>query len=473
MSGILGVINFSGKEIEKEKILEAWKRIEHRGKDFYTLWVDGEWFTGKNLEECTEKIPENFHILLAQNSLSVSDKPNIPLEKDEKVILGDVEIYDSEELGGCENDLEVFFDHGLEKINGIYACVELDLRKNTLRLFRDPIGVNPLCFAYGKNLFAFASEMKALGIFRDSVSEFNHLHPRKILYLSITSGKTHSKEHPVKIDFFPKSFTRDYRKLEDLLLKAVELQTAGLEKFGILFSGGLDTCLLAKLCLELERKFTCFTCGTENSEDLKYARKFCDEYGIKLKEVVVSESDVENALEKVVHAIETKDFVQVSIALPLYFASLASRKAGNKVALSGAGAEELFAGYYKYRKNLEKLHEICAKGLENLWIKDLYRDNCIVMSNAQELRVPYLDLKFAEYAMKISPRLKVINGIEKYVLRKIAEKHIASFAWRKKKAAQYGSGAVKILKALAKKRGFKRKSDLLQALSVADKNNFK
>lgn len=400
--------------------------------------------------------------------MSVSGRSYLPLEKDERVILGDVKVYNSEELGECENDLEAFFGHDLEKINGIYACAELDLRKNALRLFRDPIGVNPICYAIGKNLFVFASEMKALRVFKNKTTTLEHLYPRKFLVLDIKTRKMTFEKHRVKINFFPSKFVKKYEKLESFLLKAVELQTAELEKFGILFSGGLDICLLAKLCLELGRKFTCFTCGTENSEDLKYARKFCDEYGIKLKEVIISQTDVENVLEKVVYALETKNFVQVSIALPLYFASLDSRKAGNKVVLSGLGAEELFAGYYKYRKNLEKLHEICAKGLENLWIKDLYRDNCIVMSNTQELRLPYLDLKFVNYAMKISPELKVFNGIEKYVLRKIGEKHIASFAWRKKKAAQYGSGVVKILKALAKKKGFKRKSDLLQAIPVED-----
>lgn len=466
MCGIFGIVNFSGREIEKEKILEAWKRIEHRGKDFYKIWVDGEEIVEKSLAKCVERIPNNFRILVAQNTLNIVGEAGFPLERKGKVLACNGEVFNWKELGDYESDIEAFFDHRLKEINGIYACAELDLKKNVLKLFRDPIGVNPLCYAHGKDFFVFASEMKALRVFKEQVNTTEHLHPRKFLLLNIKTQKITFEKHCVKIDFLPEKFIKNYEKLESLLLKAVEIQTRDLKKFGILFSGGLDTCLLAKLCLELDRKFTCFTCGSENSQDLEAARKFCEEYGIKLKEVVVNEQEVESVLEKVVYTVETKDFVQVSIALPLYFASLASRKAGNKVVLSGLGAEELFAGYYKYRKNLEKLHEICAKGLENIWIKDLYRDNCTTMNNIQELRVPYLDLEAVNYAMKISPELKVVNGIEKYVLRKIAEKHIANFAWRRKKAAQYGSGVVKILKTLAKKKGFKRKSELLNSLPV-------
>lgn len=466
MCGILGIVNFSKEEIDPRIILEAWKKIEHRGKDFYKIWVDGEEICKTSIEKCVEKIPSNFHILIAQNTLSITGNPCFPLEKNQKVIACNGEVFNWKELGDYKNDLEAFFSNELKEINGIYACAELDLKKNMLKLFRDPIGVNPLCYGYGKNFFVFASEMKALRVFKNYVIKTEHLNPRKFLLLNIKTQKISFENHCIEIDFFPEKFVKNYEKLESLLLKAVEIQTRGLKKFGVLFSGGIDTCLLAKFCLDLERKFTCFACGTQNSQDLEAARKFCDEYGIKLKEVIVNEHEVERVLKKVVYSIETKDFVQVSIALPLYFASLASKQEKNKVVFSGLGAEELFAGYYKYRKNIDKLHEICAKGLENIWIKDLYRDNCVVMSNTQELRVPYLDLEFVNYAMKISPELKVVNGIEKYVLRKIAEKHISNFAWRRKKAAQYGSGIVKILKTLAKKKGFKRKSELLNLIEI-------
>src|SRR3989344_2074859 len=46
-----------------------------------------------------------------------------------------------------------------------------------------------------------------------------------------------------------------------------------IDDFGILFSGGLDSSLLALLSKQLNKKFTCYVVGTENSEDIEYAKK--------------------------------------------------------------------------------------------------------------------------------------------------------------------------------------------------------
>lgn len=457
MCGILGIVNFrSDFKLPKEKIIEMWKRIEHRGKDFFKIWVNGEEICANTIEKCVSEIPENFKVLIAQNTLNIVGKPCFPKESNGKVIASNGEVFNYS--NNAESDLDAFFYLPLEKIQGIYACAEFDTRKNILKLFRDPIGVNPLCYFYDKRIFAFASESKSLKVMGNP----EHLNPRKILCLNVSQNKVTFKEHPVKINFYHRAFTKDYKNLENLINSTIEVQTRGLKKFGIMFSGGIDSALIARLCQEHERNFTCFSCGIEGSEDIEIARKIAQEFGFRIKEIILEEDILIEGIKKVTYAAETNDFVQVSIAIPFYFTSLLSSKHGNKVIFSGLGSEELFAGYYKYRKNPEKIHEICAKGLENIWLKDLYRDNCVVMSNTQELRVPFLDIELVNYAMGISPELKVKNGIEKFALRKIAEKYLGEYAWRRKKASQYGSGVAKTIKRIAKKHGYKRKSDFVK-----------
>ncbi len=471
MCGILGIVNFGNVFFSKKKIFEMWKRIEHRGKDLFKIWVDGEEITAKTIEKCVEKIPEKFRVLIAQNTLSITGIPSLPREEKNIVIACNGEVFNYSKLEKEAKqrflaDTDAFFwiePRKLEKINGIYACCRFEREKERLFLFRDRIGVNPLCFCKTKDFFVFASETKALKALGYDKAE--HLPPEKILYISTKTGKVTYLKHPVELNLFPEKFCEDLETLEKLLVNAVERQTAGLKKFGIMLSGGVDSTLIAKIAQEKERKFTCFTFGIEGSEDVEYARKVADEFGFELKETVLDESadeELENAVQKVVYAIESGDFVQVSIALPFYFSSLASVKQRNKVIFSGLGSEELFAGYYKYRKHASKLHENCARGLSELWRKDLYRDDCTVMLNTQELRVPMLDINFVNLAMKIKPELKFFNGIEKYALKKIAEKHIGNFAWRKKRASQYGSRVAKALEKLAKKRGYKKKSEYVE-----------
>jgi len=463
MSGIFGMINLSRCPFNPEKIARAWKRIEHRGRDELALWVDGTEMRGKSAEKLAGRIPENFRVLIAQNTLRTTLQARSLSSGHTKIIACDGEVFNLRELGYEKADFALF-ERDLRKVNGIYACCACDLKRNVLEVFRDPLGVNPLCYIRGKNFFAFASEAKALRVFAEN-SEIEHLNPRKILHLSLSTGKICTSRHPVKINLFPKIFTKNYEKLEELIFRAVEVQTRRLKKFGIMFSGGVDSALLARICQKLERKFTCYCAGVEGSEDLETARRVADEFGMKLREVVVSEDEMEHAIKRVARAIETNDFVQVSVALPFYFASLRSAKDENRVIFSGLGSEELFAGYYKYRKlaSLPRaLHQRCARDVENLYAKDLYRDNCTVASNAQELRVPFLDVQLVNFAMRISPEVKVFNGTEKYVLRRVAERYLGEFAWRRKRASQYGSGAAKLIEKLARKKGFKRKSDFVK-----------
>ncbi|NOZ82088.1 MAG: asparagine synthetase B [Candidatus Micrarchaeota archaeon] len=453
MCGIFGIVRFRG-EVPREKIAEMWKRIEHRGRDLFKVWVDGEEISAKTVEKCMERVPESFRVLIAQNTLSITGKPCFPKEKNGKVIASNGEIFNYRD---GQYDLNAFFSLPLEKIRGIYASAELDTEKNILRLFRDPIGVNPLCYLFNEHFFAFSSELKSLRPAGKPV----HLHPRKMLRLDLERKKIEFEKHPLGLHR-PEKFVKAYRNLETLINSAIEMQTRGLKRFGIMLSGGVDSTLLARICQEHERKFVCFSCGTEESEDIRAARKIGEEFGFKVKEIILDEDMVLENLGRIVHAIETKDFVQVSIAIPGFFVSQASFEYGNKVVFSGLGCEELFAGYYKYRKHPERIHETCMFGLENIWINDLYRENCISMINTQELRVPYLDLDVVNYSLKIHPSMKVKDGIEKFVLRKIAEKYIGEYAWRKKKASQYGSGVVKIVERLARRYGYKKKSDIVK-----------
>ena len=80
------------------------------------------------------------------------------------------------------------------------------------------------------------------------------------------------------------------------------------------------------------------------------------------------------------------------------------------------------------------------------------------------IRTPFLDPELIECAMKISGEEKINDKGNKVILREIAEEFLGEFAWRKKKAAQYGSCFDKAIEKLAKKGGFKLKKDYLNKL---------
>ena len=83
-----------------------------------------------------------------------------------------------------------------------------------------------------------------------------------------------------------------------------------------------------------------------------------------------------------------------------------------------------------------------------------------------KLALPFLDDNLIKYALTIPGKYKIKNGYKKFILRKTADELGVpkKYAWRKKIAAQYGSGIDKAIERIAKKNGFKYKSEYVKTL---------
>ena len=101
-----------------------------------------------------------------------------------------------------------------------------------------------------------------------------------------------------------------------------------------------------------------------------------------------------------------------------------------------------------------------------MWQRDLLRDYTIAKALGIELKTPYMDLSIIKEAMGINPIYKIDQKNKKIILREIAEEFglEKEFAWRPKKAAQYGSNFLKGIDKLASRRGFQTKKEYLQSL---------
>jgi len=246
------------------------------------------------------------------------------------------------------------------------------------------------------------------------------------------------------------------------------------EKTGIVFSAGVDSTLIAFIA----RKFSdviAYTVGTNDSEDVYFAKRFSEMNFFPVKIRKISLDDLkENFL--VVEEILRKNNIKLnelnfSTSFPIYFASMAASEDGIKIMLSGQGGDELFGGYSRYLKmsDEEKIN-FMAKDTKNSYKDNLKRDCLMCEKHDVVLKFPYLDDKFVDYALSLPLDLRIkevtdrkkylrdfegcvdeVNNrkyIRKYILRKLAEdvgvpEYIAK---RKKRAMQYGSETQKILK---------------------------
>ena len=264
---------------------------------------------------------------------------------------------------------------------------------------------------------------------------------------------------------------RSKRKLSGLIEQAVASRAKNIGKFGILFSGGVDSTLIAFLCKKHNFDFTCFTIGLENSQDVEYAKRIAEKCNFDLKYKILSLEEFENIIKNIVKILKNGEIVWVSVGSVLYAAAQLALQSNINILFGGLGTEEIFAGYQRHEDALknndfESVHKESWNGLRNMWTRDLLRDSIIAKRLNIELKTPYMDLEVIKAAMNVNPMHKIDKLNKKIILREIAEDLglEKEFAWRPKKAAQYGSNFVKGIDKLAKKHGFATKKEYLKSL---------
>ena len=229
-------------------------------------------------------------------------------------------------------------------------------------------------------------------------------------------------------------------------MKETEILSESIPKHSaIAFSGGLDSSLLAFLSVEKNAECTAYTVGTEDSHDILWATKASEIIGIPLKKIILDEKDIISSVEELSGIIGTDNLVVLSFELPLYFVA---REAVEDVIITGQGADELFGGYKRYESMPPELLESEMKrDLENLISGGIDRERSIAGHFGKELCTPYLTRKFVSAVTEKDALYRKGVG-RKDMLRDIARgAGLAEVLYKKeKKAAQYGSGTMKVLK---------------------------
>ena len=456
MCGIIGIFN---RENSSKLVSKGLNILKNRGKD-----TKGIVNIGNNT------IGHCLHSVVGKNIKQ-------PL-KGKGIFASNCEIYNWQELNKkhnlkARNDSELLFNliekNGnikkiINELDGVYAFSYL--QDNILQLARDILGVKPLWYSHSEG-FAFASEKKALE--KLGYLDINELNPRKILKYNIKENKIEFIERP----FF--KITPEHKESKEkiknnvgtLLTKAIKKRIPK-RKFALLFSGGIDSTIIAKILKDNKQKFNCYLCILDDPnlkppQDLAYAIKAAKKLNLNLKIIKVKLKEIKQYLKTIIPLIEDYNVVKVGVALTFFAAAEQAKKDGCKVIFSGLGSEEIFAGYQRH-KDSHYLNKECLSGLIKIYERDLYRDDVITMFNNLELRLPFLDKELVEYALKVPPTLKLKNHQEKYILRLFAKsiKIPEEFANRKKKAAQYGSNFHKAISKLTKQNKFKFKSDYLR-----------
>lgn len=365
-----------------------------------------------------------------------------------------------------KNNLLYAIKKTVAELDGVYAFVVKEEESGTLALVRDKMGVRQIYYGEDDRLFGFASERKALwkiGIKEPTkrvlpchaviISPDGTLQEFKIANLPIESTKKIYKTMASAISIYEKA-----------LLASMKKRTQDFDKVGIIFSGGIDSVIIAWLAKKMVPEVICYTGGIRGSNDIVYARQIAKKLNLKLRVNELTQDEVEEMIPEVINTIEDTNAGQVEVAIPVYAAVKLAHEDGINVMFSGQAADELFGGYAWYARVIEKegyqkLRDHMTQDLLLLYKETLEREDKITMAHSIEMREPFLDIEVIRCSMGMDLKLNIKGASDilgKHVHRKLAQKLgiPKNIAYRIKEAAQHGSGMHSIFDTIARKHGF-------------------
>lgn len=360
----------------------------------------------------------------------------------------------------CEILLPLFHEYGLDmfaQLDAEFALIIYDSKTDSLIAARDPIGIRPLFYGYDREgAIVFASEAKNLVGLCDEVCPFPpghyYAYGKFVRYADLTTVT----------EYVPDGLETVCKHIRDKLIAGVDKRLDADAPLGFLLSGGLDSSLVCAIsALVLGKKIRTFAIGMDKDAiDLKYAKEVADYIGADHTEVYMTRQQVLDSLEEVIAMLGTWDITTIRASMGMYLCCKAIHEQTDvRVLLTGEISDELFGyKYTDFAPSAEAFQQESKKRIDELHMYDVLRADRCISVNSLEARVPFGDLDFVKYVMRIDPKLKLNTyDMGKYLLRHAFEKdHLLpeDILWRQKAAFSdaVGHSMVDDLKAYAEEK---------------------
>jgi len=300
----------------------------------------------------------------------------------------------------------------LGRLNGMFAFVAIDMETGQFLAARDPFGVKPLYLIQSETGFLFCSEISPLL----SVTEKGDVLMLPPGHL-ITRTKC-ARFKSFEVDPAQATAANDPAKLDRLLAAAVHRRVPPDLPFALMFSGGIDSTLVAHYARQIRPEAPAYFLGDANAPDYQYAERYADMTDLDLRFVSLESSglDTTDLIQEIALITETFEPEVMRGSLCTYLLSRRIHQDGYRVALCGDGADEFFAGYvplelafadsnvagiFVRNQHLGTINKTC-----------LQRNDRCGMHFQLELREPFFDPSVVDYALGLdsSALVEDVNG---------------------------------------------------------------
>ncbi|MGZ4043856.1 MAG: asparagine synthase (glutamine-hydrolyzing), partial [Bacteroidia bacterium] len=397
MCGITGILSQNLNLEKREGIVQGMNKcLAHRGPDNDGIWNGEDITLGHRRLSIIDLSPEsnqpffsfdNRYIIVYNGELYNYRDLRLQLQRS---AYGTVEVpYFFKTSSDTEVILAAYIRWGkqcLQYFSGMYAFAIYDTKEKELFIARDRMGVKPLYYYYDKDIFIFASEIRA--IIKSGVKDFKldrDILGEYFMYQTVFAPRTIIKGikmlmpgHYIEIKGHEATITQYYNlnkiqgaagnlsyenicaKVNELLALSVQQRLIADVPFGAFLSGGIDSSavvgLMAKVSSEKIQTFNISFDESEFSES-QYARLVAKKFNTQHHEIKLTPSDFLKQLPEALNAIDHPS----GDGPNTYIVSKATKQAGITMALSGIGGDELFAGYDVFKR----MNELRKKGWLN------------------------------------------------------------------------------------------------------------
>jgi len=385
MCGIVGIVG-KNTSVSPEMLQRATDSLAHRGPDD----------SGTVL--LRESVPAPVEIGLGNRRLAILDLSPLAHQPMHDKATGNWLVYNGEiynfrdvrgelEQAGVSfvshSDTEVLLkayarwgEACLVKFRGMFAFALWDAARHRLFLARDPMGIKPLYYAQSGSYFIFASEIRTIlgtGLVPrtpDRAGLLNYLtfgsayDPHTLIegMRSLPAGHSLVWQDG---ELFQSEYwdmvggkSSEPAALQSSLEEAVRLQLVSDVPVGVFLSGGIDSSALVSILSRSGVTPSTFSIVFQEAEfsEAPYQRAIAAKFHTDHHEIPATQADFISSIPDALAAMDLPTMDGVNT----FFVARETRRAGVKVALSGLGGDEVFAGYSSFRvvPRMERFAEI-------------------------------------------------------------------------------------------------------------------
>jgi len=265
----------------------------------------------------------------------------------------------------------------VEKFNGMFALLIWDSIEKKAFIARDRLGIKPLYYTQTDGHFIFASELRAV---LKSLSVKPELDPVAlhdyVRYQTVHAPRTIIKNvfvfpagctaylkdnkilikqfwdlHSFSIQTHSHTYEQIIQTIRQLFTSSIKYRLIADVPVGVFLSGGIDSSLITAIAAQNSAsKINTFTVIFDEKEytERQYAQIVAQKYHTHHTEIKILTTDLLDTMHQALNAAD----VPTGDGQNSYIISKAIANQGIKVALTGLGGDELFAGYDIFKRLL-------------------------------------------------------------------------------------------------------------------------